>query len=97
MGGHVGRGPLPAAAVEVIHRVVNDSGRLTQQWAEVQIDELGEGPYAEVVGVTAIVDGAGRLRAGDRRSSPSSCCRPWTDRHRPNVPTASATSARGSR
>ena len=55
MTGHVGRGPLPAPAVEVIHRVVNDSGRLTQQWAEVQIDELGEGPYAEVVGVAAIV------------------------------------------
>ena len=46
---------MPAAAVEVIHRVVNDSGRLTRQWAEVQIDELGDGPYAEVVGVTAIV------------------------------------------
>jgi hypothetical protein len=55
MSGHVGRGPLPAAAGEVIHRVVNDSGRLTRRWAEAQIDELGEGPYAEVVGVTAIV------------------------------------------
>ena len=54
-GGHAGGGPLPAAAVEVIHRVVNDSGRLTRRWADVQIDELGDGPYAEIVGVTAIV------------------------------------------
>jgi hypothetical protein len=53
--GPAGRGPLPAAAVEVIHRVVNDSGRLTRQWAEVQTGALGDGPYAEVVGVTAIV------------------------------------------
>ncbi len=55
MGGHTGGASLPAAAVEVIHRVVNDSGRLTQRWADIQIDELGDGPYAEVVGVTAIV------------------------------------------
>ena len=55
MGGPPGGGRLPAAAVEVIHRVVNDSGRLTRQWADVQIDELGDGAYAEVVGVTAIV------------------------------------------
>ncbi len=46
---------LPAAAVEVIHRVVNDSGRLTRQWAEVQIRDLGDAPYAEVVGVTAML------------------------------------------
>ena len=54
-GGHDGSGVLPAAAVEVIHRVVNDSGRLTRQWADVQIEELGDASYAEVVGVTATV------------------------------------------
>ena len=54
-GRHASRGVLPAAAVEVIHRVVNDSGRLTRQWAEVQIEDLGDASYAEVVGVTAIV------------------------------------------
>jgi hypothetical protein len=53
--GLAARGPLPAAAVEVIHRVVNDSGQLTRAWADDQIDALGDGPYAEVVGVTAIV------------------------------------------
>jgi len=54
-GGHAGTEVLPAAAVEVIHRVVNDSGRLTRPWAEVQIEDLGDARYAEVVGVTAIV------------------------------------------
>ena len=46
---------LPASAVEVIHRVVNDSGSLTRSWATVQIDELGDARYAELVGVTAII------------------------------------------
>jgi hypothetical protein len=44
---------LPATAVEVIHRVVNHSYRLSRAWAEVQVGDLGDGPYAEVVGVTA--------------------------------------------
>ena len=52
---HAGSELLPAAAVEVIHRVVNDSGRLDREWAEDQIAALGDAPYAEVVGVTAIV------------------------------------------
>jgi hypothetical protein len=54
-GRHAGTQLLPAAAVEVIHRVVNASSRLTRPWAEVQIGDLGDGPYAEVVGVTATV------------------------------------------
>ncbi len=54
-GGPTGRRALPAAAVEVIDRVVNDSGRLTHRWADAQIAVLGDGPYAEIVGVTAIV------------------------------------------
>jgi hypothetical protein len=39
----------------VIDRVVNDSGSLTPAWAADQIDVLGDGPYAELVGVTAII------------------------------------------
>ena len=54
-GRHEGSRGLPAAAVEVIHRVVNESGRLTRQWADAQIADLGDAPYAEVVGITAIV------------------------------------------
>ena len=46
---------LPVAAVEVVHGVVNESGRLTRSWASRQIDELGDARYAEIVGVTAII------------------------------------------
>jgi hypothetical protein len=46
---------LPAAAVEVVHGVVNRSGRLSSSWASRQIDDLGDARYAEIVGVTAII------------------------------------------
>jgi hypothetical protein len=52
---HSSTDTLSAAAVEVIHRVANDSGNLTRGWAEIQIDELGDARYAELVGVTAII------------------------------------------
>lgn len=54
-GRHAGSAVLPASAVEVIHRVVNCSGRLTRNWAEVQIADVGDAEYAEIVGVTAII------------------------------------------
>lgn len=47
--------PLPGAAVEVVHGVVNRPGRLSSSWARRQIDELGDARYAEIVGVTAII------------------------------------------
>ena len=53
--GHSSDHSLPAAAVEVIRRVVDESGGLTRDWADAQIAELGEGPYAEIVGVVAMV------------------------------------------
>lgn len=45
---------LSAAAVEVVHRVASDPGRLTRSWADEHIDELGAATYTELVGVTAI-------------------------------------------
>ncbi len=54
-GSHAAREPLSATAVEVIHRVVNDSGRLTRRWADRQIATLGDAVYAELVAVTAII------------------------------------------
>jgi hypothetical protein len=53
--GHAATAVLPVAAVEVVHRVVNDSGRLTRAWADRQIDELGDARYAEIVGLTATI------------------------------------------
>ncbi len=52
---HAATDALSASAVEVIHRVVNDSGSLTRSWAEVHIDSLGDAYYAELVAVTAII------------------------------------------
>jgi len=49
---------LAAAVVEVTHRVRTDSGRLTRNWFErMRASGLAEGPYAEVVGVVALVAG----------------------------------------
>ena len=52
---HESHDVLSDAAVEVIHRVVNDSGRLTRRWADSQIAALGDAVYAELVAVTAII------------------------------------------
>lgn len=54
-GVHDASGTLSAAAVEVVHRVASDPGRLTRSWADTQIEQLGEEVYTELVGVTAIV------------------------------------------
>jgi hypothetical protein len=52
---HEPRDLLSPAAVEVIHRVANDPGRLTRRWADSQIVALGDAVYAELVAVTAMV------------------------------------------
>ena len=57
---HVGEGVLPPIAVEAIHRIRNDSGRLTKRWFDGLID-MGLQPeaYVELVSVvasTVIVD-----------------------------------------
>ena len=54
-GEHHATAELSAAAVEVVHRVASDPGRLTRRWAEEHIAALGEESYTELVGVTAIV------------------------------------------
>jgi hypothetical protein len=54
-GEHGSSGLLDAASVEVIHRVVNDPGRLTRRWADAQIATVGDAAYAELVAVTAII------------------------------------------
>jgi hypothetical protein len=55
-GEHDSLGKLVAAHVELIHRVVNDPGRLTERWSEsVLAKGLEEGPYVETVGLIAMV------------------------------------------
>jgi len=53
-GEHDATAELSSAAVEVVHRVASDPGRLTRAWAEKHIDALGAPMYTELVGVTAI-------------------------------------------
>ncbi len=45
---------LPPAALEVIHSVMNDAGRLTRKWYEARLaDGLSVGQYVEIVGTVA--------------------------------------------
>lgn len=49
-------GAVSAAAIELIHRVVSDPGRLSEQWAQsVLARGLAEGEYVEIVGLIAMV------------------------------------------
>lgn len=53
-GGHGSTAELGSAAVEVVHRVASDPGRLTRSWADEQMATLGAPLYTELVGVAAI-------------------------------------------
>ena len=58
-GGHGATGELPAEAVEVLHRIASDPGRLTRVWADQAMQVLGEETYTELVGIaacTAVID-----------------------------------------
>ena len=46
----------PSAEIELIHRVVNDPGRLTEKWSQSLLAQgLSEGEYVEIVGIIAMV------------------------------------------
>jgi hypothetical protein len=52
-GAHTAIDELSAEAVEVVHRIASDPGRLTRSWADEIIAVLGEEAYTELVGVAA--------------------------------------------
>jgi len=52
-GSHSATAELSADAVEVLHRVSSDPGRLTRAWADNAITALGDGTYTELIGVAA--------------------------------------------
>lgn len=55
-GEHESLGTVSAAQVELIHRVVNDPGRLSEKWSESVLSRgLDEGTYVEAVGIVAMV------------------------------------------
>jgi alkylhydroperoxidase family enzyme len=57
-GAHDTTGTLPASAVEVIHRVRTDPGRLSRSWFESIVPAgLSDGEYVELIGVVALTTG----------------------------------------
>jgi hypothetical protein len=55
-GKHDSLGKVSAAEVELIHRTVNDPGRLTEKWSQsVLAQGLSDGEYIEIVGIIAMV------------------------------------------
>src|SRR4051812_4474288 len=55
-GVHSNLGKVEAAELELIHRVVNDPGRLSESWSQsVLAQGLSEGEYVEIVGIIAMV------------------------------------------
>jgi len=55
-GTHESLGRLGAAEVELVHRVVNDPGRLSEPWARsVLAGGVSEGEYVEIVGLVALL------------------------------------------
>lgn len=55
-GAHETLGVVSPAQVELIHRVVNDPGRLSERWADsVLARGLDEGAYVEIVGLIAMI------------------------------------------
>ena len=53
-GGHEATDVLSAQAMEVVHRVASDPGRLSRSWAEEMMADLGEEVYTELVGIAAV-------------------------------------------
>lgn len=55
-GAHDSLGELTDAEVELIHRTVNDPGRLSETWAQsVLAQGMSEGEYVEIAGIIAMV------------------------------------------
>jgi hypothetical protein len=55
-GAHGSLGVLGTAEIELVHRLVNDSGRLTEKWSQsVLAKGLSEGEYVEIVGIVSMV------------------------------------------
>lgn len=51
-GEHDSLGNLPATAIEAIHRITTDPGRITQKWVEgLFADGLSDGHYVEIIGI----------------------------------------------
>ena len=64
-GSHVAATDLPPVAVEVIHAVMTDAGRLTRRWYEARlVDGLSDGQYIEIIGTVVSLVSVDRFCRG---------------------------------
>lgn len=73
-GAHSSTNGLSSSAVEAVHRITTDPGRLTRSWAETIIEDIGEEPYVELVAVVCAqfaVDGFAEALGTDVAALPS--------------------------
>lgn len=55
-GTHDSDGALPEAAVDAVHRIITDQGRITRTWVENNADnQLSKPAYVELVGIVVAV------------------------------------------
>ncbi len=55
-GDHDAVSSLPPAAIDAVHRIVTDPGRLTESWYEQLLDDpVADGHYVEIVGIVGLV------------------------------------------
>jgi hypothetical protein len=77
---------LPGEAVEAIHRLTTDAGRITERWVRQVVDGmLGEERYVEIISIVAIItafDTFDRALGRPIRSLPTPVAG-QPDRHRP--------------
>ncbi len=68
-GEHDSTSDLPPVAIEAIHRIVTDAGRITEHWI-LSLIEGGEMPaleetkYVEIIGIIAVLTGLDKLHQG---------------------------------
>ena len=68
-GEHDSSSDLPPAAIEAIHRIVTDAGRITERWILSLVEgsampALEETEYVEIIGVIAVLTGLDKLHQG---------------------------------
>ena len=53
-GEHDSVSDLPREAVDLIHRLATDPGRLSKEWALLVIESIGEEPYVELATLVCV-------------------------------------------
>ena len=54
-GEHLSTTSLPPGAIEAVHRIVTDQGRITRSWVESLTADISIGQYVELAGIVVLV------------------------------------------